>query len=195
MILRLAILFCASCKFTISSFSEIAFRSSTLASATVSPSRVLTGVSSTSDREISISESGTDNPCSHFEIVCRTTFNAMASSCCESPLDFLMALMFSLSNVSVLLLISLHYRTRDCPLPQATHTDMQVARNRSLGNQHNRPSCLPCTRRAHGLPAYRAVPNRLSCATLVSLTVSERRQRWAITTREQVVSSRRTRRA
>lgn len=32
---------------------------------TFSPSSVLTGISSTSDMEISISESGTDNPVSH----------------------------------------------------------------------------------------------------------------------------------
>ena len=56
-------------------------------STTVSPSKVLTGVSSASDREINRSESGTDKPCSHFEIVCRTTFSFTASSCWESPFD------------------------------------------------------------------------------------------------------------
>ena len=44
-------------------------------SATVSPSNVFTGVSNTSDMEISISASGTDRPCSHLEVVCLTTFN------------------------------------------------------------------------------------------------------------------------
>ena len=38
-----------------------------------------------------------DTPCSHLETVCRTTFSLTASSCCESPFDFLIALIFSLS--------------------------------------------------------------------------------------------------
>lgn len=38
-----------------------------------------------------------DEPFSHLEIVCRTIFNLAASSSCESPFDFLIALMFSLN--------------------------------------------------------------------------------------------------
>ena len=87
----------ASCKFTTSSFCETALRASASGSMTGSPSKVLTGVSSTSDRAISRSESGTDRPCSHFDTVCRTTFSLMASSCCDSPFDFLIAMMFSLN--------------------------------------------------------------------------------------------------
>ena len=48
----------------VSSFSEIAFKLSVCGTTTVSPSKVLTGVSSTSDRESNSSESGTDNPVS-----------------------------------------------------------------------------------------------------------------------------------
>ena len=44
--------------------------------------------------------SGTDKPCSHFETVCHTTFSFTASSCCESPFDFLIVLMFSFSIVN-----------------------------------------------------------------------------------------------
>ena len=55
---------CASCKFITSNFSEIAFKLSTSVSITVSPNNVLTGVSSSSDMEINISESGTDSPVS-----------------------------------------------------------------------------------------------------------------------------------
>ena len=93
--LRLVVFLCANCKFIISNFSEITFKSSASGSITVSPSKVLTGVSSASDMEISISESGTDSPCSHLEIVCLTTFSLMPSSSCESPFDFLIAFMFS----------------------------------------------------------------------------------------------------
>ena len=76
---------------------EIAFTSFLSGSATVSPSNVLTGVSNTSDREINRSESGTDKPFSHLEIVCRTTLSLMASSSCESPFAFLIERIFSLS--------------------------------------------------------------------------------------------------
>lgn len=55
---------CASCQFITSNFSEIAFRLSASVSVTVSPSSVLTGVSSASDIEINISASGTDSPVS-----------------------------------------------------------------------------------------------------------------------------------
>lgn len=47
--------------------------------ATASPSRTPTVVSSSSASRISISESGTDKPFSHFETVCRTIFNFMAA--------------------------------------------------------------------------------------------------------------------
>ena len=62
--LRVAFL-CANCKFITSNFSEMIFKLSASASITVSPNSVLTGVSSASDREINISESGTDKPVSH----------------------------------------------------------------------------------------------------------------------------------
>ena len=55
---------CANYKFITSSFSEMAFMLSASVSTTVSPNKVLTGVSSASDREINISESGTDSPVS-----------------------------------------------------------------------------------------------------------------------------------
>ena len=80
-----------------SSFWDIAFRSSVSGSLISSPSKALTGVSSASDNAISNSESGTDRPCSHFEIVCRTTFSLTASSCCVRPFAFLIVLMFSLN--------------------------------------------------------------------------------------------------
>ena len=54
----------ANCRLMISSFSERALTVSASVSATVSPSSVLTGVSRASDRAISRSESGTDNPVS-----------------------------------------------------------------------------------------------------------------------------------
>ena len=38
---------------------------------------------------------GTDKPFSHLDIVCRTTFSLIASSSCESPIDFRIALIFS----------------------------------------------------------------------------------------------------
>ena len=66
-------------------------------SAMVSPSSVLTGVSSASDSAISKSASGTDRPCSHLETVCRTTFSFTASSCWDRPLAFRAPLMFSWS--------------------------------------------------------------------------------------------------
>ena len=43
-------------------------------------SEVLTGVSNASDNASNSSESGTDRPCSHLEIVCLTTFSLTASS-------------------------------------------------------------------------------------------------------------------
>ena len=113
----------------ISSFSEIAFKSSAFDSITFSPSKVLTGVSSASDMEINISESGTDSPFSHLEIVCRTIFNLIASSSCESPFDFLIAFMFSLNIRDNLFSFSgtmwYHYCMRKCPLLQATHINIQ----------------------------------------------------------------------
>ena len=125
MILFLVIFLWASCKFITSSFAEIAFRSFVCGSAIFSPSRVCTGVSSASDMEINIAESGTDNPCSHLETVCRTTFSLTASSCCESPLDFLIALIFSLRMGNRLLSPGCyHYCRRNCPLPQATHLNI-----------------------------------------------------------------------
>ncbi len=99
----LRIFLCASCKFMTSSFSQIAFRSSASGFVTVSPSSVLTGVSSVCDRAISIAESGTDSPCSHLDMVCRTTFSFTASSSCESPFAFLKVLIFSLNNSERLL--------------------------------------------------------------------------------------------
>ena len=87
----------ASCRFITSSFSHIAFSSFASCFATFSPSSVLTGVPSTSDKDMSISESGTDNPCSHLDTVCRTTFSLTASSSCESPFAFLLQA-FSFSN-------------------------------------------------------------------------------------------------
>ena len=44
-----------------------------------------------------------ESPVSHLEIVCLTTFNLIASSSCESPLDFRIALMFSFSIMDDLL--------------------------------------------------------------------------------------------
>ena len=118
---------CASCKFIISNFSEITFKLSTSDSTIVSPSKVLTGVSSTSDMEINISESGTDSPCSHLDIVCRTTFSFIASSCCESPFDFLIVLMFSLNIRANHLSFSCYrYYRQNCPLLQATHFNIQL---------------------------------------------------------------------
>lgn len=73
------------------------FRSSVSGSETASPSNVLTGVSSASDNASSNSESGTDRPYSHLEIVCLTTFSLTASSSWERPLLFLIVLMFSLN--------------------------------------------------------------------------------------------------
>ena len=57
-----------------------------------------TGVSRASDKASSSSESGTDRPCSHLEIVCRTTFSLTASSSWERPFAFLIVLMFSLNT-------------------------------------------------------------------------------------------------
>ena len=64
MIFLLMVFFLASCKLMTSSFSAMALRRSASVSMTVSPSNLLTGVSSASDMEISISESGTDKPVS-----------------------------------------------------------------------------------------------------------------------------------
>lgn len=88
---------------------------------------MLTGVSSTSDMEINISESGTDSPCSHLEIVYRTTFSLMAISSCESPFDFLIALIFSFNIRDNRLSFSCyHYCMRTRPLLQATHINIQT---------------------------------------------------------------------
>lgn len=59
----------ASCKFTTSSFSERIPTSSDAASTTAPPSRLAADVSSASDKEISVSASGTDLPCSHLDTV------------------------------------------------------------------------------------------------------------------------------
>ena len=70
-----------------------------------------------------------DTPCSHLEIVCRTTFNLMASSSCESPFAFLIAFMFSCSITGNLIsFICYHYYVRNCPLPQATHSNIHCFR-------------------------------------------------------------------
>ena len=53
----------------------------------------------TSSDGISISESGTERPCSHLETVCRTTLSRRASSSWERPLLFRMCRKFSLSIV------------------------------------------------------------------------------------------------
>lgn len=63
-IFLLMVFLLANCKFITSSFSEMAFKVSISVSITVSPNSVLTGVSSASDKEINISESGTDSPVS-----------------------------------------------------------------------------------------------------------------------------------
>ena len=56
-------------------------------------------VSDISDIDINISASGTDNPCSHFETVCLDTLNSAPSSSCDSPLDFLKEISFSLKFI------------------------------------------------------------------------------------------------
>lgn len=63
----------ANWSFRTSSFSESACSPSGSDAGTVSPSSVLTGVSSTSPMATSISASGTESPRSHFETVCRST--------------------------------------------------------------------------------------------------------------------------
>ena len=82
---------------------------------------MLTGVSKASDNETNNSESGTDKPCSHFEIVCLTTFNFIANSSCESPFDFLIVLILSFNIIVTSF-------TKDymlnLPLLQATHINM-----------------------------------------------------------------------
>ena len=108
-----------------SNFSEITFKSSGFGSSIVSPSKVLTGVSNTSDREIYRSESGTDTPFSHLEIVCRTTFSMIASASCESPFDFLIDLIFSFNTMDNHLSFSrYHYCIQNNPLLQATHINI-----------------------------------------------------------------------
>ena len=87
----------ANWSFSTSSFSESACRPSGSDARTVSPSSVLTGVSSTPPMATSVSASGTESPRSHFETVCLTTFSLGASSSCERPFDFLRAWMFSFS--------------------------------------------------------------------------------------------------
>ena len=74
------ILLFASCKLITSNFSERIFKSSVVDSATGSPSNSLTVVSSSFAKIISILESGTDKPFSHFDTVCLTTFSLIASS-------------------------------------------------------------------------------------------------------------------
>lgn len=91
------VFFWANCKLIASNFSAMEFMSFTSVSAIFSPSKVFTGVQSVLDISNNISESGTDNPCSHYETDCRTTFSFTASSCCERPFAFRIALMFSLS--------------------------------------------------------------------------------------------------
>src|SRR5699024_12001568 len=56
---------------------------------------MLSEVSSSSAKEISILESGTDKPFSHFDMVCLTTFSLLASSSCDSPFAFRKFLIFS----------------------------------------------------------------------------------------------------
>ena len=119
-ILRLEAFCRASCRFMISSFSDNSLISAGVLSVTVSPSNVLTGVSSTSEIVISISESGTDKPRSHLETVWRTTFSFIASSSCERPFDCLTALMFSFILTSdksrfVFLLADRHPVAQTCP--------------------------------------------------------------------------------
>ena len=74
------ILLFASCKLITSNFSERIFKSSIVGSAIGSPSNSLTVVSSSFAKIISILESGTDKPFSHFDTVCLTTFSLIASS-------------------------------------------------------------------------------------------------------------------
>ena len=65
--------------------------------------------------------------CSHLETVCRTTFSLIASSSCESPFDFLIAFMFSFNiRYNRLSFNRYHYCMRNCPLPQATHINIQA---------------------------------------------------------------------
>ena len=62
------------------------------------PSNTSTGVSRIWDILMSISPSGIDNPFSHLEIVCRTTFNSLARNSCESPFSFRMVFKLSLNT-------------------------------------------------------------------------------------------------
>ena len=66
-------------------------------SLTWEPRSSLTLTSRISATRMSASASGTDNPFSHFETVCRAMFNRAANSSCVSPLDFLKAFRFSFS--------------------------------------------------------------------------------------------------
>ena len=119
-VLFLMAVLCASCKLITSSFAEIAFKSSTSGSITFSPRSVLTGVSSTSDMEINISESGTDvfailvtsespylgwdysDPETAVLGVAFHSFEWLFVRC-ESPFDFLIVFKFSLSIRDILL--------------------------------------------------------------------------------------------
>ena len=76
----------ANCSFSTSSLAAMALRSGLSSASTVSPKRTLTVVSSSAAMRSSISESGTEEPCSHFEIVCLTTLSLTANSSCDSPL-------------------------------------------------------------------------------------------------------------
>ena len=68
-------------------------------------------------------------PCSHLEIVCRTTFSLTASSSCESPFDFLIDFMFSFNIMDNLLSLSRYHNCMlDCPLLQATQINIQLIR-------------------------------------------------------------------
>ena len=75
-----------------------------------------------------------ETPCSHLEIVCRTTFSLIASSCCESPFDFLIAFMFSFNIEDSLLSFHCYfYCTRKGLLLQATHINIHPSARSSNG--------------------------------------------------------------
>ena len=92
-----------------------------------SPSKTATEVSNSSAIRINVSESGTDNPFSHFEIVCLTTFNFIARSSCDKPLSFRRFLILSLSipfsPYTLIFIWDILYGER--PLHQAT--DINIA--------------------------------------------------------------------
>ena len=71
-----------------------------------------------------------ESPCSHLEIVCRTTCSLIASSSCESPFDFLMVLMFLFNTRGNLLFPNrYHYNRRNGPLLQATRSNIPSSRS------------------------------------------------------------------